>query len=484
MNPGTNFSIRFNAAVYGDKGLGKNTFVKTVMQKYLNTEQIEELLRGPRLRVEDKGDKSALSSDYCFTIKCPTNEVVVNIFTPTNDSDIMNKKKYIDSLCMFMNEQHLDWVNTNTNMLAEQDRLHKDNRIHCLFYFLSPQNIKEKDFEAIAALSKYTCVVPIISKSDTLTYAEREEYLLQAHKKFEEVKNKNGASICYDFGETNIVESVPCVESTPTVKCPVDAKTVVSSVVKSPTDTKSEVTKKSIPKYRNVSTPNEKDIDKSTLGAMDESFYLLQPEISTEFTFGSSQRVANEMVMTAQNDQLTSNALITKHVVTVNLQDKVFPSPLNKLPTDNNKKIFRLPNIFAIVCDSSLERNYSWGCVKVCDDATSDFCRLQKLVFECQHMKLMRDEVQKQTSLIYETNKSDKILVRFCFSLLFSLWMILLTLRMIPDTPKLKISTIYPNPVVDYQSYDAMETAYAVESEDDVCDDSNGVKAWLRNFVF
>ena len=103
------------------------------------------------------------------------------------------------------------------------------------------------------------------------------------------------------------------------------------------------MTKKSIPKYRNIAATNEKDIDKSTIGALDEPFYLLQPEISNEFTFSSSQRVANEMVMTVQNDQSTSNPPIPKDVVTRNLQNRVFQSPLNKLTADNNKKHFVYP---------------------------------------------------------------------------------------------------------------------------------------------
>ena len=308
--------------------------------------------------------------------------------------------------------------------------------------------------------------------------------MLQAHKKFEEIKNISGTSLCYDFGETNIIESVPSVESISAVKCPVNAETIVRSTFKSPTDTKSEMTKKSIPKYRNIAATNEKDIDKSTIGALDESFYLLQPEISTEFTFGSSQRVANEMVMTVQNDQSTSNPPIPKDVVTRNLQNRVFQSPLNKLTADNNKKLFRLPNIFAIVCDSSLERNYSWGCVKVCDDATSDFCRLQRLVFESHHIKLMRDEVQKQTSLIHGTNHFNSNLARFRLSLVIGFVLLLIAINMIPHTPKLKPSSNSINPEVNYQMYNAMETAYAGESEDDVCDDGNGVKAWLNNFIF
>ncbi len=480
MNLGTNFSIRFNAAVYGDQGIGKDTFVKTVMQKYLDSTQTQELLR--MSPVADKKDKNALRNDYHFTIKCPTNEVVISIYKPTNDTDVMNKKKYIDALCSFMHQKHLDWIETNANMLAEQDRLLNDNRIHCLFYFLSPQNIKEKDFDAIAALSKYTCVVPIISKSDTLTGAERKAYLLQAYNKFEEIKNKSGTSICYDFHETNIIESAPIVDSSGAAKSPIDVKTDVANAVKSPVDAKSEISKKCVPKQRNIVTPNEKDSDKNALSAMDESFYLLQPEISTEFTFGSSQRVANEMVMSTQNDPVTiPNVFQAKHVPGT-LQNKLVQPPLNKAAVDANKKIFRLPNIFAIVCDSSLERNYSWGCVKVCDDATSDFCRLQKLVFETQHIKQMRDEVQKQTSLIYEKKQFNSKIARFrfCLALVMNgIALLLIVVAFIPQTQKLKLQS---NPIktkVEYHMYDAMETAY--DNEDEVCDDSHGFKAWLRN---
>jgi septin 2 len=50
--------------------------------------------------------------------------------------------------------------------------------------------------------------------------------------------------------------------------------------------------------------------------------------------------------------------------------------------TPAQQSMERLSNIFAIVCDSSSERIYPWGTLRIDDYRHSDFRRLQSILFE------------------------------------------------------------------------------------------------------
>ena len=51
----------------------------------------------------------------------------------------------------------------------------KDNRIHCILFFLSGPRIKEDDWRLLKGLSEQFNLIPIIAKSDQYTTAEIKE---------------------------------------------------------------------------------------------------------------------------------------------------------------------------------------------------------------------------------------------------------------------------------------------------------------------
>lgn len=69
------------------------------------------------------------------------------------------------------------------DILAEESRIKRnprfrDNRVHALLYFITPtgHSLREMDIELMRRLSPRVNVIPVLGKSDTMTFGERQAF--------------------------------------------------------------------------------------------------------------------------------------------------------------------------------------------------------------------------------------------------------------------------------------------------------------------
>ena len=187
----------------------------------------------------------------------------------------MNNSDAVKQVKSFIYKEHQNWKKIDAQSMTEAEFLQRDNRIHCVFYFISPHQLKSLDLEFIKEISPLAPIVPIISKADIMTAKERAAFLSVVRGRLDELSSTVGEPCVYDF----------------------------------------------------------------------------------------------------QGDD--SQVTFSNRSSAVHADDEIPPSK-----TTQSRELVHVQNLFAVVCDSTADRVYPWGTVKVDDPKVSDFRRLQKLLFE------------------------------------------------------------------------------------------------------
>lgn len=86
--------------------------------------------------------------------------------------------------------------------MSQEEFLLRDERIHCLFYFLSPHSLKQIDVAFLSRVSSIVPIIPVIAKADTLTVMERNFFLKEVYKTVEKISCVSCAPIIYKFHGT------------------------------------------------------------------------------------------------------------------------------------------------------------------------------------------------------------------------------------------------------------------------------------------
>lgn len=90
-------------------------------------------------------------------------------------------------------------LNTTLQALSARDILDQDTRIHCVFFFLNAEGIKENDLYFLAKLSGKVSVVPVIEEGDVMTISKRNSYLGDLHTAIENLSATLGKPTVYNF---------------------------------------------------------------------------------------------------------------------------------------------------------------------------------------------------------------------------------------------------------------------------------------------
>ncbi|KAF0992496.1 hypothetical protein HZS_663 [Henneguya salminicola] len=177
----------FNLLVVGESGLGKSTFINNMFCSsiYVNAKYPEKYppFSGKTMEIRSS------------TITILENDVPLRltlIDTPGFGDSIDNSScwekitKFVDA----KNLEYLDWEN------SLQRSTFQDTRVHCCLYFISPtgHRLKPIDIEFLQKLQDKTNVIPIIGRSDSLTFDDLREF----KKRISEDIKHNEIQI-YDF---------------------------------------------------------------------------------------------------------------------------------------------------------------------------------------------------------------------------------------------------------------------------------------------
>ncbi|KAG5440618.1 hypothetical protein PCK2_000328 [Pneumocystis canis] len=184
--------ILFNILVIGFRGSGKTTFVKFLR------EQLDTMKHQQCSEINDIGKhENGLDQEftqYCADMEMNGERITVTLwdssgFGTERDNEIVDLQ--MNEMMLFVESKFEDTFSEETKL----KRLHKnmDTHIHCVFYLIDPTSsyfhynlsADSLDVSIIRRLSKYTTVIPVISKVDTCTKYRIENIKLEWMKEME-----------------------------------------------------------------------------------------------------------------------------------------------------------------------------------------------------------------------------------------------------------------------------------------------------------
>lgn len=157
----------FNMMVCGESGLGKTTFVNTLFSTTLKS--TEDHPRDNAIRKTVRINISrAILEESDFSLR-------VNVIDTPGFGDNINNDKAWQTVVDFIDDQHDSYMRQEQQPFRDTKF---DLRIHAVLYFIRPtgHGLKPIDIETMKRLSSRANLIPIISKSDTLTQNEITEF--------------------------------------------------------------------------------------------------------------------------------------------------------------------------------------------------------------------------------------------------------------------------------------------------------------------
>lgn len=317
--------------------------LRALFRRYSDKNIAKKEFTGKRqtIRIEEIGQ---------FTLPAENLDIDVHLYDTPGYGDQINNQSAIDEVQNFLIIAHANWLQVNGNHLTERERNQQDGRIHLLFYFIAPHRMKQIDKEFLKQLSGLANIVPVISKSDTMTLQERAEHLLLLHTTIQSLDGGSSSTI-FDFNEMEDEDHpfLPMVLAVP-----------ASSPVSSTNNT-------------------------NTIQIEDES--AAATLVMSGMTAMTSMFAAVEVPLSEQILEVEYE----HHYLFSSQNNQVSPT---QLP--------RVRNIFGIVCDN---RKYPWGALDLDNENHSDFRRLQRLVFETGKIVVMREKTQLLSQRLLEAGR-------------------------------------------------------------------------------
>jgi septin family protein len=252
-----------------------------------------------------------------------------------------------------------------------------DERIHLVFYFLTPHHIRPIDKEFLLSLNNFVNIVPIISKSDCMTMEERKHYLMEIREFLKNLQVNNHIKI-YDFLEETD-DFLPDYGS--------DLATAyLNSAATTDNTGGSGIASLASPSNSACTEYGQRQHVKSPCSSSNDSYDHEEILVEENLGFSSSLLRSNRFAGTSSSSHHLENSC----------------------RTDDNAIIAKIPNVFAISCDSSGYRHYPWGTIETENPKHSDFSRLQTLIFEKGNINKFRNFTQGMTSKLYFKKKHEK----------------------------------------------------------------------------
>eukprot|EP01041_Mallomonas_annulata_P008258 gene8258-16989_t len=197
--------VNFNIMVIGEAGLGKSTFLQTLID--MNRWKDLTITRNRPEMLTRTVDIQQMGS---YLYESNMGDVQFSFYDTPGYGDFIDNQQSLDRLHDELLTRIESWVSIDAQIITNKDLLLLDSRIHCCFYFISPHRFKEIDRQSIMKLSELTPIIPIISKSDQMTMDEKSIFLNEVHleiSKIAEMKEMYIYDVIYDFIEPSISTS-------------------------------------------------------------------------------------------------------------------------------------------------------------------------------------------------------------------------------------------------------------------------------------
>ncbi|CAF0823378.1 unnamed protein product [Adineta steineri] len=156
--------FEFTLMVVGESGLGKATLINSLFLTDLYPER-HILTAQEKIRQAVKIEASTVEIEERGV------KVRLTVVDTPGYADSINTTDCYKSILNYIDNQFERYLNDESGL---NRRNISDNRVHCLFYFISPftRGLKLLDIECMKALHHKVNIVPIIAKADALTPEE------------------------------------------------------------------------------------------------------------------------------------------------------------------------------------------------------------------------------------------------------------------------------------------------------------------------
>ncbi|CAH8479823.1 unnamed protein product [Dicrocoelium dendriticum] len=155
----------FNILCVGETGCGKSTLIETFFNQKFDFSPSSHDLSDPKLK------------ESTFDMKEANVKLKLTVIETCGFGDQINKEDNIRPVVDYINAQFEKYLQEELKMKRSLQNIH-DSRVHVCIYFIAPtgHSLKSLDVVAMKALQNKVNVVPVISKSDTVTKAEMNRF--------------------------------------------------------------------------------------------------------------------------------------------------------------------------------------------------------------------------------------------------------------------------------------------------------------------
>lgn len=370
-------TISFNVLLVGPQHCGKSTFALNLFSPF----DINRCIH-----ISEEEYETPSSSNFCvknegsFFLEDHARDCYVNIYETHYNFLEIPGIAIIHKLKQYILAKHVEWINVNKCSLTGEGKSVEDKRIHCVFYFIQPNNFSRLDETFIEELSEVAVIVPVIAKADTMTTEEKskfESHVFAVIRDLEQSKglnNEDRRKLIYEFKiEENAMKDDDLLE------------------LKPPTST-----------LESNPINGDKAVGKKEKGR--DQYLEMEDRDGIKCKISSDSSEEEEL----EYSQFSYNSAFYKAVSKSDDNDNV---PLNKPLTKQNEnqkidisteEIGVVKNIFAVICNSpsSNLRTFPWGQIYIYDRSSSDLLLLQELLLESGAILDMISKTSKITSRV------------------------------------------------------------------------------------
>ena len=400
-------NIRFNVLTVGESGLGKTTFLKTLLRKFVPAGEMNQHFVWKWCNDESGSPSNShvrlqTTGPFQLMSESANQDLRLSLYNAKGFGDAIDNSSAVQTCHDFIVDKHKAWLQVEGQALSTSVRNSLDDRIHLCFYFISPHRLKELDLLFLAKCAGTLSIVPIVAKADTMTRMERRNFLRFVDARINEVAHTIDKPVIYHLNHVTEPEDDESLVTTPRDQTHLDEKEV---------DVKHSVSSKESQNLSDIESPHS--VATRSLDVQEEQ-YNLNKDLLAEYdmTFDDVVTFAPPSLSQASHDVDThDHSVPTNPPVRFMCPNAMPPLGMTPLPLESLLHSHfsveeemdgeDLLNVFA-VCgsqDSAEMRVYSWGTLDITSAQHCDFVRLQRLLFE---------EASNISNIISETQECTK----------------------------------------------------------------------------
>lgn len=168
----------FNIMVVGQTGLGKSTLINTLFKSKVSR-------KSSGWTRDEKIPKTVEIKAVGHVIEEGGVKMKLTVIDTPGFGDQINNENCWEPIQRYISEQYEKFLKEEVN-ITRKKRI-PDTRVHCCLYFIPPtgHSLRPLDVEFMKHLSKVVNIIPVISKSDTLTVEEKQDFKQRVRKELD-----------------------------------------------------------------------------------------------------------------------------------------------------------------------------------------------------------------------------------------------------------------------------------------------------------